>query len=183
MRFYWPGNFILSARTDEEIIKTVEHFRSKGFPVELPSVEDPITDQTQIVAIHLLPVSVGNNYIDVNPTNDVTFQVHSNAYLDLRDQAMNYEGSLRGGLYQIKPRRDLSRLPPLEKLPNPKLGCYFFFPKDVMEGLRKYDWAKNTPEVVRGNIEREKLKHPNLGLNNTLARQIEKLRQEESNSN
>lgn len=185
LRVYWDGNFILAGREDEEITKTLEHYRSRGTPVNFPDEEHPIKEQEGIVVFHMLPAAdLEQEFLYFKPVKDVGFQVHPNAIMDLREQAMSYEKALRGGLYKIHPRREFSRMPPLDQLSDPRIACNFFVPKDVMEALAHYNWEEFAADYARAGRERERtLRHPNILLVNTVDRTIKKLLMEQLTGN
>lgn len=185
LKFYWNGNFILAGREDEEIIKTLEHYRLKGLNVIFPDQEFPIKDIEKIVVFHMLPLAdLDQEFLYFEPVEDVGFQLHPNAIMDLREQTMNYEKALRGGLYKIHPRRDFSRMPLLNKLSDARIACNFFVPKDVMEALAHYKWEEFAEGYARAGRERErKLKHPHIRLVNTVDNTIKKLLMEQTTGN
>ena len=180
LRLYWEGNFILAGRKDKEILETIEHYQAEGTNIRLPDTPNPIKDIEKIVVFHMLPVArLDQEFAYFEPVEDIGFQVHPNAIIDLLQQSVNYGKSLKGGLYQINPKRDLSRMPPLDKLSDPRTGCCFFLPKDAMEALAHHDWNELLVKYVSGAVEREKtLKHPHPGLNSTLQNNARQLRGE-----
>ncbi|MBS3140687.1 hypothetical protein J4405_00915 [Candidatus Woesearchaeota archaeon] len=171
LKLYNTGNFLLAGRTNEDITRTLEHYKGRGFNVGFPAEDNAIFDSDSFVVFHMLPIAdLTMNFLDIGPLNDVTFQVHPNAVKDLENQAQNYEKALRGGLYKLEPRRDLTRLPPLHTLEDIKIGCYFFLPKDVWEALREYDFSEFTAERLEYEGRRNQIKHPNLDLNPKIKR-------------
>jgi len=189
LRVYWDGNFILAGRRDEEITETLEHYSSRGTPVHFPDEAHPITDKEGIVVFHMLPAAdLEQEFLYFEPVEDVGFQVHPNAIMDLREQAMGHEKALRGGLYKINPKRALSRMPSPDMLSeqgsDPRIACNFFVPKDVMEALAHYKWEEFAAGYVRAGREREKkLRHPNIKLVNTVDSTIRRLLIEQATGN
>ena len=171
---------ILAARNDDEIIKTIEHYQARGQQVPFPDGKDfSIHDVEHVNVLHFLPMlNLEEEFVDINPVSDITFQVHPNAIADLMFQLQDYENMLRGGLYKINPRRSLENYPPLDKLEDPRLACYFFLPKDAVEALAHYKWEPLLEKYAEERIRTEsKLKrHPNIGLSNTLKNTVRKLR-------
>lgn len=171
LRQYWDGNFMMFGREDHEIISTLEHYQSRGAPVNMPNEEFPISDLERLEMFHILPCAMlrDEDWVYFKPMEDVGVDVNTNAIMHLRNQAKFHEKLLRGGLYKIDPGRDLSRYPPLEKMKDPTFGCYYFLSKDIMDAMAHYDWDGLIGKYVEKGQERERiLKHPNIGLNNTL---------------
>lgn len=125
----------------EQIVNTLsyyKHQRGQG-EIVLPSLED-IFNLGEINITSGFPMAQVDANISAEVRENVYFHVNANAFSWIQNVAQDYEKLKRADLYKF------------QTLP---LFGLWFLPKDIMQGIREYDWKQHEAQVQSWLTNRE----------------------------